>query len=157
MNEFACWRGGTTNAALRFGLLSQEVPGGAVVLKAELRFQDLISDHQAAGVAGYNPETCVGAVGKAKQSWTGLGNAAHFSTKNVLGTTAYYAPIGSIAAYPSPSADVTSAVNEWMKNPASNHGLILVPAALPAPKGYGASSCDSGIGNVVLEIEYIAP
>lgn len=110
----------------------------------------------AVGVAlGPTPTSCVSAVGKANKDWTGLDVGNH-STSTSLGSSAYYTPLTSLGAYSPLQVDVTSAVQGWVKNASSNHGLIVMPVSPPAPDD-GQGQCLSGLGNFVVEINYLAP
>jgi hypothetical protein len=155
-DDLECYRESTENGAVKFVLPGAFQPG-TLILKATLGFSEIVGLRHATGWAGFSPEVCVGSVGKAKQSWVGLNATKHFSESNVLGSAAYFSPLAAVPAYGPVAVEVTSAVSDWVKNPQNNHGLILTPAGVPAPKDEGYSTCWSGIGNVVLEIEYIAP
>ena len=155
-----CYLEANESGAVKF-LLPNELQPGTVVQHATLRFSEVIGGNGTTGISGGAPDVCAGSVGKAKQSWAGLNAGNHYSSQNALGSTAYFSPISSVPPVGPIALDVTSAVSEWVKNSQSNHGLIFTSAPVLAPildeDDNGYSYCWSGIGNVVLEIEYIAP
>lgn len=145
-----CFRQGEYAGAVKFDLASLQLPAGAVIQKAELKYATTFKDYGATGVATNWKPSCVSAVGKAKQDWTGLSSGNHFSSK-------------SLTPYFTPYADLTWVVKDWLKNPASNYGLILLPAAAPDPQptddweGAVTGRCYDGLGNFQLNIYYFAP
>ena len=149
-----CHKEGQYSAGVKFNVQPGLLPG-AVIQKAVLRFSKVYMDYKSPGIAGSPPYTCVSAVGKAKQDWSGLSNGNHFSSQ-FLATSSNNAPIASIGTAQS-QVDVTSAVSEWFKYPENNHGFILTPASAPVPKQSGTGECLSGLGNFELDIYYFAP
>jgi hypothetical protein len=132
------------------------LPPGAVVQKALLKFSKFYMDFRATGKAlGAKPQSCVATLGKAKQDWSGLNNASHFSS-TYLATSAYSQPVTSLSQFFN-QADVTTVVSDWVKNPSHNHGLILAPVSPPEPSVTGQGECTSGLGGFQLEILYLAP
>ena len=151
-----CFRQGDYSGAVKFG--SPGLPLDAIVQRAVLKFSSLFTDYGASGVATNYKLFCVGGVGKAKQDWTGLGDASHFVNKNVLSSSAYNNPITSLSGWNNaPEVDVTSAVKNWIKNPQQNYGFILTPLSAPSPAVDGSGICESGAGNFQLEIHYFTP
>lgn len=154
-----CFQSGAYAGGVKFGLGS--LPTGSVIQKAILKFSKVFMEYGATGVAvGAKPASCAESVRKATQDWSGLGSAIHFwETEHSLPLAggAYSTPIASISAYMSPNVDVTAAVNDWIKHPANNHGLILTPMASPQPTEDGTGECLSGLGNFTLDVYYFAP
>lgn len=142
------------SAGVKF-LPEKSLPPNAVVQKAVLTFSKIFMDYGATGWAGGKPTSCVASVGKANQSWTQLVSPNHFADNTNL--SAYNSPIVSLNPFMALNADVTSAVNYWVKHPESNHGLILNPVGAPLPgPGNGTGECTSGLGNFKLDIYYFA-
>jgi hypothetical protein len=150
-----CYREGNYAGGIKFEKLS--LPTGAVVQKAVLTFSKVFLEYNATGISlGATPSSCVASVGKSKQDWTGTVTVGHASGAN-LTSAAFFSPGVSLSQYMAPSADVTSTVAGWSKNPATNHGFILVAVPAPHPSGDGTGECLSGLGNFKLDISYFAP
>ncbi|HXF86603.1 MAG TPA: Ig-like domain-containing protein [Anaerolineales bacterium] len=137
--------------AVKFDLTHLILPEGAIIQKAELTYSTMDKDYRATGVATNWKPSCVSAVGRAKQDWTGLVSKTHFSSS-------------SLRPYFAPYADLTWVVKDWLKNPASNYGLILLPAAAPDPQPPDEDwderidgRCYDKLGNFQLNIYYFAP
>jgi hypothetical protein len=77
----------------------------------------------------------------------------------------YYTPYASIGSPWSGqnSVDVTSAVLEWMDDPSTNHGFILIADlgdlydSYVFESGWDVKICYSLLDNIGLEIEYFPP
>jgi hypothetical protein len=113
--------------------LLPQLPGGAVVQGARLRFSSTFNEYGAEGLATNSELACADGWGIAKQDWTGLVNADHYvdnyQKPNLLMSTAYYKPLDALSGWDhSPEVDVKWQVIDWVENPASNHGFILTLA-----------------------------
>ena len=113
-------------------------------------------NYGATGIAAPKPASCISAIGKAKKDWSGLSAGIHFASSPSLTSLTYNTPLTSMSNYMN-QASVTQAVVDWIKDPSSNHGFILAPAAAPHPYDDGSGSCLSGLGNFQLDIYYFAP
>ena len=150
-----CFKQGDYSGGVKFG--QPDLPTGAIVQKAVLKYSDLFTQYKASGVATNYKLFCVSGVGKAKQDWTKLGSN-HFVGKNILFSVTYNTPLTTLSGWGTkPEVDVTSVVKGWIKNPLQNHGLILTPASAPKPATDGSGICESAVGNFQLEIYYFIP
>lgn len=144
-----CYQNVYSRGAVKFSMQS-ELPANAVIQKATLRFSTLAKHYLSKVIAGPAPATCAAGVGKAKQDWSPLVDSDH----RVKTFGLYNTPISSIGQYGPLQADVTAAVKDWVKNPATNHGFVL--SSINPPPG-GVAFCISGLGNFQLDIYYFAP
>lgn len=150
-----CYREGHYSAGVKFDI-SLSLPPNAVVQNADLRFSTVFMNYGATGIAAPKPASCISAIGKAKKDWSGLSAGIHFASSPSLTSLTYNTPLTSMSNYMN-QASVTQAVVDWIKDPSSNHGFILAPAAAPHPYDDGSGSCLSGLGNFQLDIYYFAP
>ena len=126
--EQDCYREGNYSAGVKFA--QPVLPPGAVLQKAILKFSTMFMDYGATGLAAPSPSSCVAGVGKAKKDWSVLNADNHFAGNNsALSAPANNAPIASLSLFASLQVDVTSAMNEWLKNVQTNHGFILIPVS----------------------------
>lgn len=156
-----CGREADVAGAVKF--LLPQLPGGAVVQGAKLRFAETFNEYGASGLATNMKLACADGWGTAKQDWTGLVNADHYvdyyEKPNLLMTTAYYKSLDSLSGWDhSPDLDVKWQVIDWIEDPASNHGFILSPRLWPVPAAAnGSGECFSQFGGFELEISYFTP
>lgn len=145
------------NGAVKFKIAVSQLPAGAVMQKATLRFTPslklfsvlLYSDGDP--LSG-GPLSCVAAVGRATQAWSGLSDADHWINFHGLG--AYGAPTISVSDAGPIALNVTAVVADWLKNPGSNHGFIVYGENPPSGP---SARCVSSQTNFQLDIDYFVP
>ena len=153
-----CYLEGSFAGGVKF--LIKDLPPGAVVQKALLKFSKVFVFYGATGEAlKAKPQICAQTLGKAVKDWTGITNTLHYAEAPQL--ESFSNPFVSIGQYMPSPIDVTSVVKSWVKYPPLNHGFIFHPASPPQPKvedgDYGTGDCESEVGNFQLEIYYFAP
>jgi hypothetical protein len=147
-----CFRQSNYAGAVKFQA-GPSLPWNAVIQKAELKYSTVFYEYGATGIATNKKPSCVMRVDKGTQDWTGLMGEKHYSLSLSLLNDKYHAPY----------ADLTDVVKDWIKNPSSNYGLILIAAAPPNPDppedwdGNVYGECYSGLGNFQLDIYYFVP
>jgi hypothetical protein len=160
-DDGTCEREADIAAAVKF--LLPQLPGGAVVQGARLRFSSTFNEYGADGLATNSELACADGWGIAKQDWTGLVNADHYvdyyQQPNLLMSAAYYKPLDSLSGWDhSPEVNVKWQVIDWVEDPASNHGFILTPRLWPVPAtANGGGECFSQFAGFELEIGYFTP
>ena len=145
-----CYENVYYNAAVKFNVDASALPPGAVVRDAFLRFTPSMQFPKPGAGKG---KSCVLAIGKATQAWTGLNDADHWIYSYGLGQ--YALPLVSSPQYGTILLNVTPAVKDWLKNPSKNHGFILY--AVNPPSSSGSSYCVSSVANFILDIYYFKP
>lgn len=146
-----CYREGYYWGGVQFDLKAG-LPFEIAIQKAELSFSKAFMDYGATGWAGGKPISCIKSIGNAKSDWSGLSAGNHFASKSPF-SSSFYVSVSPFVG----QVDVTTFVKGWLKNPAGNHGLVLLAASAPHPSGDGSGECLSGLGNVQLNIYYLAP
>lgn len=151
--EGGCFRKGSYSGGVKFAL--DNVPPGAAIHKATLKFSTILMDYGSPFVAtNWQPDSCVDAVGWSNQDWTGWDTGNHYSkTKSLLDL---YNPLVTISGW-STDIDVTGPVMGWIMSPESNNGFILTPTYVQIAAGGGTNKCLSGVDNFQLVIDYFVP
>ncbi len=138
---------------VKFGMPT-EIPPGAYIQKAILRYSQPYQAYEAGASAATAPAACIVSIGAAGQSWSSMIDNDHW----VAGTLPGGNPSITPNTYGTLQVDVTPIVAKWAKTPSSNHGFTLKGwfPALPTDS-QPSSKCVSGLENFQLDIYYIAP
>lgn len=149
-DEEDCYREGDWRVHLKFA--SPVLAPGAVVQSAELRFHDAGTQYDATALATNEKPLCASAVRRADSEWTASVPPSHWVKSLPLTPGPQVATVGW-----APAVDVTGTVGKWVENPATNHGLMLMPRSAPHPLADGAGSCISFLDGFVLDLTYFTP
>jgi hypothetical protein len=169
--------------AVKFGIAPSDYSAlaQAAVVKATLTFALDDTDYAVSFPPASNPNIftteyttyvtgnlkpfCPVNLAKAKIDWTGLVNAGHLNSSPAVSpaldspsdstmVTAVYGLYGA-------SVDVTSIVQDWLKNPTANNGFVILPDWSRMGNVFypdtQAQACVNYLGGFQVDVQYYAP